>query len=192
MRFKIRLIEKLKKIMKMSGSIIVGIIFIFIGISFIAKVFFKIDFPVFKILIALFFIYLGFKMLFGSFGSVHIGSGSNNAIFSETVINGNIDDGGEYNAIFGKVRVDLRDIQLQPGITKIQVNAVFGGAEVLLDKNTPVKIKSDVVFGGVNLPDGKSGGFGTSGFKSPEYDSGEKQLYIEANAVFGGVEIHRY
>jgi predicted membrane protein len=188
---KFRLIEKLK-IMKMSGSIILGIIFIIIGISFIAKVFFKVDFPVFKILLALFFIYLGFRILFGSFGAVKINHGSNNAVFSESTIRGEIQDGGEYNAIFGKVTVDLREIELKEGITKIHVNAVFGGAEILMDKNTPIKIKSDVVFGGINLPDGKSGGFGTSGYISPGAEDSTNVIHLEANAVFGGIDVRRY
>ena len=176
----------------MSGSIIFGIIFIFIGITLIAKVFFKVDFPVFKILFALFFVYIGFKILFGSFSSIKSSGDGSNAIFSETVINGNIEDGGEYNAIFGKIKLDLRDIELQSGVTKISINSVFGGAEIILDKNTPLKIKSDVVFGEIRLPEGKSGGFGTSGYKSPDYEKEDKQLYLELNAVFGGIEVRSY
>ncbi len=175
--------------MKMSGSIILGIIFIFIGISFIAKVFFKIDLPVFKILVALFFLYLGFKMLFGSFGESSFKHDSHNAVFSETRVNGHVADGDEYNAVFGKVMVDLRNIELTEPETEIEVNAVFGGAEVLINSNTPIKIKTDVAFGGIDLPDGKSGGFGSSGYTTPKYEEGSNVLYLKLNAVFGGIKV---
>ena len=173
----------------MSGSIILGIIFIFIGISFIAKVFFKIDFPVFKILVALFFLYLGFKILFGSFGVSNFRNDGHNAVFSETRVKGNVTDGAEYNAVFGKVMVDLRNVELTEPETEIEINAVFGGAEVLIDPDMPIKIKSDVAFGGIDFPDGKSGGFGSSGYTSPKYDKESKVLYLRLNAVFGGIKV---
>ena len=175
----------------MSGSIILGIIFIFIGISFIAKVFFKIDLPVFKILVALFFLYLGFKILFGSFGVTSFKHNGHNAVFSETRVAGDVYNGAEYNAVFGKVMVDLRDVKLTEPETEIEINAVFGGAEVLLNPDTPVKIKSDVAFGGIDLPDGKSGGFGSSGYTSPKYDKDTNVLYLRLNAVFGGIKVRQ-
>lgn len=178
--------------MKMSISLIIGIFFIFLGISFILKVIFKIDFPVFKILIALFFIYLGFKILFGSFNVFHIRSDSSSAVFSELNYSGEIEDGGEYSAVFGKVNLDLRNVVLTEPETFIKVNAVFGGSEIFLPSGLPVKIKSDVVFGGVQLPDRNSGGFGSARYKSDNYDSSANRLIIEANAVFGGIQVHQY
>ncbi len=58
--------------------------------------------------------------------------------------------------------------------------------------SNPGTIKSDVVFGGAQLPDGNSGGFGTAKYKSENYDMSENRLLIEVNAVFGGVQIHQY
>ncbi len=176
----------------MSVSLILGIIFIFIGISFIAKVFFKIDFPVFKILVALFFIYIGLKILFGSFNVFNFRSGGNTAVFSEVNYSGEIEDNSEYSAVFGKVNLDLRNVVLTEPETTIKINAVFGAAEVFLPPDLPVKIKSDVVFGGAHLPDGNSGGFGSAKYKSEDFDIAAHQLYIEANAVFGGIQVHQY
>lgn len=176
----------------MSGSIIIGIVFIFIGISFIAKVFFKIDFPVFKILVALFFLYIGFKILFGSFGISSFKSNGNNAVFSEMNVEATATDGSEYNAVFGKVVIDLRNIKLTEPKTRIEVNAVFGGAEILINSETPLRIQSDVAFGGIDLPEGGSGGFGSSGYTSPAYDKDSNYVYLELSAVFGGIKIRQY
>jgi hypothetical protein len=179
--------------MKMSGSLIIGIIFILLGIYFILKVIFKIDFPVGRILVALFFLYLGIKILFGSSHVFHFrGGDGNSAVFSELNYSGEIEDGGEYSAVFGKVNLDLRNVVLTQPETYIKVNAVFGGSEIFLPPGMPVKIKSDVVFGGIQLPDGNSGGFGSAKYKSETYDSAATRLYIEANAVFGGVQVHQY
>lgn len=176
----------------MGITIIGGIFFLLIGASLIAKVIFKVDIPVVKIFIALFFLYLGFKMLFGDLGIFRSHGDSNSAIFSESNIVGNVTDNSEYNAIFGKVRLDLRDVELSELETRITVNAVFGGAEILISSELPIKIKSDVVFGGARLPDGDSGGFGTSKYTSDNYIQSENHLYLDINAVFGGVHIIRY
>lgn len=179
--------------MKMSGSLIVGIIFILLGIYFILKVIFKIDFPVGRVLLALFFIYLGIKILFGSAHVFHFkGGDGNSAVFSELNYSGQIVDGGEYSAVFGKVNLDLRNVVLTEPETAIKVNAVFGGTEIFLRPGLPVRIKSDVVFGGVQLPDGNSGGFGSAKYKSETYDTSANRLYIDVNAVFGGVQVHQY
>jgi predicted membrane protein len=178
--------------MKMGITIIGGIFFLLIGASLIAKVIFKVDIPIFRIFIALFFVYLGLRMLFGDMGVFRSHTDSNSAIFSESNIVGDIEDRSEYNAIFGKVRLDLRDVQLKEIETRVTVNAVFGGAEVLINADMPIKIKSDVVFGGAKLPDRESGGFGTSKYTSDNFDSSQQHLYLDINAVFGGVNIIRY
>lgn len=176
----------------MSASLIIGIIFLLIGISFILKVIFKIDFPVFKILVAFFFIYIGLRILFGSFHTFHFKGDSNSAIFSELNYSGEIEDNSEFNAVFGKVTIDLRNVLLSEPETFIKVNVVFGGAEIFLPSDLPVKIKSDVVFGGVQLPDGKSGGFGSAKYRSDNFDEAPNRLFIEINAIFGGTEVHKY
>ena len=175
----------------MGAGIFFGIVIILIGISILIKVVFKIDFPVFKILFGLFLIYLGAKFLLGSFGFLGFSSGDSNAVFSEINIEGNVDDKREYNAVFGKANIDLRGIVLTKKVTTIEVNAVFGGCNILLDNDTPVRIKAEAVFGGINLPEGGSGGFGNSSYKSKNFDETQNYLYIKANAVFGGIKINK-
>jgi predicted membrane protein len=49
----------------MSVSLFWGLVLILIGLSLIIKIVFNIDFPIFKILFAFLFIYIGIKVLVG-------------------------------------------------------------------------------------------------------------------------------
>jgi predicted membrane protein len=85
--------------------------------------------------------------------------------------------------------VDLRDIELKEKVTRIKVNAIFGSADIFLNKTTPVRIKADAVFGGVQLPENITGAFGTSTYQSKDFDENQNYLMIEGTSVFGGIVI---
>lgn len=175
--------------MKMSAGLFWGLILMLIGIGLVIKVIFNVDFPIFKFIVAFFLIFLGIKLLVGNFNVFHFKSDGNDVAFSERTFYGLPDDGNEYNVIFGKAVIDLRDVEINNGRQIIDVKVVFGGAEIWLPKGTPVKVKAEVVFGGTELPDGNAGGFGSSVWTSENYDENSNYLYIRTNAVFGGIEI---
>jgi len=170
-----------------------GIIFLVVGVALILKVIFKLDIPVFRLIIAVVFIYFGLRILFGdSFSFNKTVVQENSAVFGESYYDSTDQPGkNEYNAVFGKLNLDLRNQEFTAKETHIVINAVFGGAEIRLPANIPVKIKSDVVFGGAKLPDGNSGGFGSYRYKSDDFDENTKHIFIEIHAVFGGVDIFR-
>lgn len=175
--------------MKNRSTMIWGIIFLVIGLGLILKVVFQIDLPIFKILIAAFFIYIGIKVLIGDSLTWRATKTESSVIFAEGSFSSSDGLQKEYNAIFGKIELDMRNVDLSSGNKKVTVNAVFGAAEIFIDKNIPYKVKSDVAFGGARLPDGSTGGFGSSSYNSDSLKSDQNYLYIEANAVFGSVEI---
>jgi predicted membrane protein len=111
-------------------------------------------------------------------------------IFHERTFRGHSGDSKEYNAVFGKAVVDLRDIELKEKVTRIKVSAVFGSADVILNEATPVRIKADAVFGGVQLPENITGAFGTSTYQSKNFNENQNYLMIEAASVFAGIVIH--
>ena len=92
--------------------------------------------------------------------------------------------------MFGKVVVDLRNVELKEKITRVRVNAVFGGAEVILDRNIPVRINAETVFGGVHLPEDVAGAFGSASYQSKNFDENKSYLLIEGSSAFGGIRIH--
>jgi len=176
----------------MGLGLLIGVLIILFGLGIIINVVFHVNIPIGKILFGLFLIYIGLKtILGGSFPSPIIVHGPPGvAVFNDRTYHGLSSDSNEYNAVFGKAMVDLRGIELKEKVTRIKVAVVFGGAEVILDNNTPVRIKADAVFGGVQLPENVAGGFGSASYQSQNFEEDKNYLLIEASSVFGGIEIH--
>jgi len=175
--------------MKMGTGIIWGILLVLIGFGLIIKVVFNVDFPLLKILFALFIIYLGFKLLFGSFNmDFRMKGNANDVIFAESYFS-DIDDREEYNIIFGKGVFDLREYALKPGKNKLKINTVFAGTKIILSKNMPVKIKAEAAFGNSRMPDGSNTGFGSTYYTSDNFNEEIDHLIIYTDVVFGGVDI---
>jgi len=173
----------------MGGALFWGTIVIVIGASIILNGVFKINIPIFKILFGLLFVFIGLKIIFGSWQGVS-GSrcGDHDVVFHEQTINQLDEDKKEYNAIFGKMTLDLRDMQIETSRT-IEVHTVFAATEIFLNKELPVKIITNVVFGGANLPDRTSGGFGSTTYSSKNLDENAPYLIIKADTVFGGLDV---
>ena len=177
--------------MKMSATLIIGIILILLGASALIKVVFNVDFPVLKIGFAALFIYIGIRIITG--GTVEFFGGKNDensVFFGERTIS-SIEDGKEYNIIFGGAIYDLKNVNMEPGKnTRIKINTVFGGCKLLLNKNLPVKINSNTVFGGTSMPNGNNSAFGEAEYKSDSFaPDSSAHLFIEANTVFGGLKV---
>ncbi len=78
------------------------------------------------------------------------------------------------SSIFGSLKCDLRNAKLKDD-TVIKVEAIFGSINLIVPSDYQVKITSSSIFGGVNN-------------KTKKKDT-KKVLYIEANCLFGGVEV---
>jgi len=175
----------------MGLGLLIGVLIMLWGLGIIINVIFHVNIPVFKILLGLFLIYIGLKIIFGNSFSCPIAHWhSRDAVFSHKTYQGLHGDSNEYNAVFGKAMVDLRGVELKEKVTRIKVAAVFGNAEVILDKNIPVRIKADTVFGDVKLPQNVGGAFASAYYQSQDFDENKNYLLIDASSVFGGIEIH--
>ena len=86
--------------------------------------------------------------------------------------------GGEMNAVFGGITLDLRRTNLSEGETHLDINAVFGGITIFVPSEWNVVTHLDAVFGGFQdnrLP------------KEPTDKT--RKLIITGSCVFGGGEI---
>jgi len=175
----------------MGSALFWGLLLIVLGFSFIFRIIFNIDIPLFKIFIAFVFIFLGFKMLFGSFGIMNFERGRNDVIFNESTFR-HFDDKTDYNTVFGKGIFDFRDLDLETEKKFIRINTVFGGATIKLPREMPVRIKVDAAFAGANLPNGNSTAFGSSYYESPNLDRNSPYLDLKIDVVFGGIDIKLY
>lgn len=83
--------------------------------------------------------------------------------------------GTKVNAIFGGVKLDLRETVIKEDVV-ISACSVFGGIELLVPENVIVKVKSTSIFGGVDN-------------KRKGAKEGEVTIYVNATCLFGGVEV---
>lgn len=85
-------------------------------------------------------------------------------------------EGAELNAIFGGIKLDLKKANIKSDVI-IDVSSIFGGVTIFVPNDVKVKVTSTSIFGGV---DDKSA-------KNQAQEA--KTIYINANCMFGGVEI---
>jgi predicted membrane protein len=86
--------------------------------------------------------------------------------------------GGDLNAVFGGISLDLRRTSLPVGETIIEVNAVFGGITIYVPTDWYVETHLDSVFGG----------FQDNRMPKEPLDTTRK-LIIVGSCVFGGGEL---
>ena len=178
--------------MRMGFALFIGILIILFGLGIIINVVFHVNIPIFQILVGLFIIYIGLRIIFGNWyfpPARHWHSGDSRH-HHHRMYRGLSSDTSEYKAVFGNTVVDLRNIELKEKITRVRVKAVFGEAEVIIDKNIPVRIIAETVIGGVQFPENVAGAFGSASYQSLNFDENKNYLLIEGKSVFGGIEIH--
>jgi predicted membrane protein len=175
-------------------SMWVGMFFVLLGISIILKVLFKIDFPMFRILFAIFLIYLGVRLLTGFSNwdfRTRISKGDKESVvFGSGKMNWDSKDPkhNEFSTVFGSSTVDLTQAQLAAdGIEqKVDINSVFAETTVLLSPKVPVRVRMNSAFAEARMPDGNMVAFGTLHYSTHASDI-KPVLQVNAHAVFGSM-----
>lgn len=90
------------------------------------------------------------------------------------IINGEF-YGIDGDAVFGGLTIDLRNAEISQNIS-IDVMAVFGGVEVLLPDNVLLNLSDTSMFGGCSN-------------NRKQYPADGPVVYVNAVALFGGVEV---
>lgn len=166
-----------------------GIFFLILGITIILKTFFNIDIPFFRIFIALFFIWIGLKILIG--GGPLFKSSKNGVIFGEARIDaGNIENlKDEYNIIFGRGIIDFTKIELKNTNNEIKINTIFANSRIKLNSEIPVVINTDSAFARIKFPDKTITSFGSYSYKTESFNEEKPHLKVKIDVVFGSVDI---
>lgn len=172
----------------MGAGLFWGAFLLLLGVALIIKVVFNVDFPVFKVLVGIFLILLGIKVLFGRFIVPSHHFDPEETIFSEKVFD-NPESGKEYTVLFGSGVYDFTEVDLDKGGFTTKLSTVFGGTKIIIPRDRPVKIKADAVFAGAELPDGNTAVFGSTIYESDSWSSDSAGLYIKVDVVFGGVKV---
>jgi predicted membrane protein len=176
----------------MSGAIFWGSILLIIGLAMIVNVIFKIDLPIVRIAVAAVLIFIGIKILLGKHIKVfnHESAACN---YSYNYKYSNDQKNQEYNVVFSKGQVDLRNVVFENNENKyVQVHTVFGNTDVYLNKETPCKITANTAFAQVNVPSGNEVVMGTSHYQSDSLDTNKPYLDVKIDCVFGNVKVIFY
>jgi len=88
--------------------------------------------------------------------------------------------GGEIVAIFGGVRLDLRQAAMTLDRAVLDINAVFGGVELRVPENWSVTLKGAGIFGGFD---------DKTIHPKPDPNVKTPELVITGAAVFGGMSV---
>lgn len=167
-----------------------GIIFIALGILILIKTIFGIDIPIFRILIALAFLYVGILLLINPPQSKvfisHSNTHSQQTVFGKrNFTHGEL--AANYQITFGQSTIDLRAIKLdKPASTDINIS--FGSATLRLNPEIPTLITANASFGKVAFPDDTEITMGNHTYRSHPHEV-EPLLNIRANISFGSLEI---
>ena len=162
-----------------------GVLLIILGVSVVVKAIFHVNIPVFSIIIAFILIYGGIRILMGGFS---FEKPQNMIIFDDSKIEiTNPQD--NYNIIFRRGSIDLSAVVLNKDTPKIHINTIFGGGVIRINPELPVRVTVNSAFAEAKLPDGSAVQFGNSSYQSKNFEEGQNCLQVEANVVFGGLEI---
>lgn len=83
-------------------------------------------------------------------------------------------------AIFGGADLDLREAELAPGVTELNVTTIFGGVELIVPPWLSVEVDATAILGGFEEL-----------HRAPTTPDPERRiLRVTGTAILGGVEIH--
>jgi predicted membrane protein len=179
------------------GNSLGGMIAILIGLVFLAPVYFDIPFNTRQLFWPAILMGIGVLILFNGFGACkdkmrfrfkkegisdtdkidgnHIFGGGDHYITSDNF------KGGSINAIFGGGKYDLSRCKLAEGTHVLDVSFIFGGVELILPAEWPVKVEVDSILGGFS---------NKGGYRQPDTEA-KGVLVVRGTAIFGGGEIKR-
>lgn len=163
----------------MIHSMIWGLILIAIGLSFLINAIFGLNIPIFKILLAAFFIYMGIKILMPDKLEKWCKTTRICSFRSETS-----SEEDKYKVCFTSTTIDLNSLSHLTTPKTVYISAQFAEVKVLLPHNVPVHVKADSTFASVNLPNTKN-----SSEYVNLYSSSEPMLIVLIDAAFANVAV---
>lgn len=170
-----------------------GLLLILFGVGLILERIFDLDLPLWRIFWSIVLIALGIGIILPHDrkwkDELKRNAEEGDIVFEEARIEGD-ESKNKYDVVFGKAVIDLTKLAKPSKNRKIEINTVFGSAIAKTNQNLPIKIKVTSAFGEATLPNGRSTAFGDSYYETKAYDPKKPAIFIEANVVFGKLEIN--
>lgn len=98
----------------------------------------------------------------------------------------------EYSHAFGSFTLDLTNLEIPQGTTRIRVATAFGDAHIRLPADTPARVETSTVFGESRVLGESFSGVGANREKqTPDFAGSTRRIEIELNTAFGSAEVTR-
>jgi phage shock protein C len=98
----------------------------------------------------------------------------------------------EYGHAFGTMTLDLRNVDLPPGTTRVRTSIAFGELRVRVPADVGVRTTSTTLFGSTDVPDRQHAGFSVDAdVRTPNYDTAERRIHIEVTTLFGSTRVEQ-
>lgn len=174
-----------------------SLFFIALGVLLLVQHIINVDLPLMRIFLGLFVVYIGLKMIFGSFGieingaKVKKVATDTEFVFSSGNFKFNEHDhvNKRFSTVFGNSNLDLSDVSKLTSEDKIKIENVFSKTKIKTPADYELNIKSNIAFGSVKVRGQKLGALGEIDYKTPNYENSVKKLNLVIDSVFGEVEI---
>lgn len=184
---------------KRSKSMFWGIIFLVVGLLLILQHQFQINIPILKILFGVGLIYLGVKVIFGSFG-IHMNgvtvqkvSTDTEMVFSEGLFKTHSESTNKlntkYESAFSKSELDLSRLTNEELSQEFKIDHAFGRLKIKTRPDLPIKARVNVAFGSVRIRGQKLGSFGEITYQSENYKNNEPALHLSIDSGFGDIVV---
>lgn len=178
-----------------------GSLIIILGIIAIVNAVFSLKIPGFRIVFAIFIIWLGINLIImpRPHHSRHAEDTPRNENDVRVAFQGKeVDFRGKelqstrYSSSFGGMRVILKDVTLVEDVTKLSFDASFAGVDIEIDESLPIKVVGKTSFGRIEVLDRVGEGVSASVVhETASFATAEKKIEIHAVCDFGGIIIHR-
>lgn len=168
-----------------SSGLFWGVLLILGGISILLKLVFGINFPFFKILFGLLFIYIGIRLILGISNKNEnentIAFGTNRFKYDQNNL--------EQNLVFSKGLIDYSNAENHSDNKPSKINVVFSDGTLLINESIPMKIKVSSVFSGTSFPDSTSISFGEYTYTTKAFKDSLPFLPVKVDVVFSSFKI---
>jgi hypothetical protein len=181
---------------KRTGKMIWGLLFVAIGILIILRQYLGIQFPLVKVILGLFLVFMGVKILFTSFvrptpgTPTRLGPSQNIAAFNksrfEYIANGKPQS---FHTFFTNSDIDLSRMDLSRGDVEININVFFGEMVIVVGTTIPIQLEAKANFGEIVLPNKKKITKGSYTFQSEIFKVSGSKINMNVTSTFGDVRI---
>ncbi len=176
----------------MGLAVLIGLLVVVLGASIVLHALFDFDIPVFRTAVGIAFLYLGVRVLAGAWMPQQTSSDGHESVFAVTRFAPTDAStlSRKYEVVFGRGVVDLSGLGAADHERLVQVDVIFGDAEIEIDPAVPIEVRGSAVFGEVRMPDRSSANFGGVRFRGDA--TGSPRIELVVNAVFGTARVvHR-